>query len=147
MGFAIRIQPRSPLAWNVPTIGPVYVASAAMHGVGVIGSCRWRMSKLLALERRADAEERARAEDDVRERPVRGHDDRAADRDDVRRRRAVAAVPRVQRARELAGRVVAHDRHHLVPLPAERLRLELGVLDDGAPEGPRVRHDDPDLHR
>ena len=68
----------------------------------------------LALERRADAEDRARAEDDVRERAVRGHDHRAADRDHVRRRVAVAAVPRVQHARELAGRVVAHDRLHLV---------------------------------
>src|SRR5205085_1267102 len=58
VGRAIRIQPRSPLAWNVPTIGPVNVASAAAHRVG----------------------------------------------------------------------------------------LELRVLDDGAPEGPRVRHDDAHLH-
>ena len=39
-GVAIFIQPRSPLAWNVPTIGPRYEASAPMHGIGVIGSCR-----------------------------------------------------------------------------------------------------------
>ena len=43
-GFAIFIQPRSPLAWNVPTIGPSKDASVAMHGVGVIGSCRCRTS-------------------------------------------------------------------------------------------------------
>src|SRR5918994_920154 len=43
-GVASRIQPRSPLAWCVPTIGPSNRASAAMQGVGVIGSCRWRMS-------------------------------------------------------------------------------------------------------
>ena len=30
---------------------------------------------------------------------------------------------------------------------AQRLRLELGVLDDGAPERPRERDDDADLHR
>ena len=45
-GVASRIQPRSPLAWCVPTIGPSKSASAAMQGVGVIGSCRWRMSNL-----------------------------------------------------------------------------------------------------
>src|SRR5579884_266209 len=39
-GVAIFIQPRSPLAWNVPTSGAVDSASVAMHGVGVIGSCR-----------------------------------------------------------------------------------------------------------
>ena len=43
-GVASRIQPRSPLAWCVPTIGPSQNASAAMHGVGVIGSCRWSRS-------------------------------------------------------------------------------------------------------
>ena len=44
-GVARRIQPSSPLAWCVPTIGPSKSASAAMHGVGVIGSCRWSTSK------------------------------------------------------------------------------------------------------
>ena len=33
------------------------------------------------------------------------------------------------------------------PSALQRFRLELGVLDDAAPEGPRVRDDDPDLHR
>ena len=84
-----------------------------MHGIGVIGSCRWSDVELLARERLPDARDRARAEDDVRQRAVRRHDHRAADRDHVRRRIAVAAVPRMQHARELAGRVVAHDRLHL----------------------------------
>ena len=33
------------------------------------------------------------------------------------------------------------------PSALQRLGLELGVLDDAAPEGPRVRNDDADLHR
>ncbi len=48
----------------------------------------------------------------------------------------VAAVPRVQRASEGAGRVVADDDPHVEPARAQRLRLELGVLEHGAPEGP-----------
>ena len=44
-GVASFIQPRSPLAWKVATIGAVHIASVAMHGVGVIGSCRWTTSK------------------------------------------------------------------------------------------------------
>ena len=43
-GAASRIQPSSPLAWCVPTIGPSQSASDAMHGIGVIGSCRWSTS-------------------------------------------------------------------------------------------------------
>jgi hypothetical protein len=39
------IQPRSPFAWNVPTIGAVHIASVAMHGVGLIGSCMCTTSK------------------------------------------------------------------------------------------------------
>ena len=61
--------------------------------------------------------------------------------------RAVPSVPGVQHARELAGRVVAHDRAHLAAELRERLGLELGVLDDATPEGPRVRNDDAHLHR
>ena len=118
-----------------------------MHGIGVIGSCRWRMSNRSRSSVRADARNRARAEDDVRQRSVRRHDHRAPDRDHVGRRIAVPPVARMQHARELTGRIVAHDRLHLDAPRAERFRLELGVLDDGAPEGPRVRHDDPDLHR
>jgi hypothetical protein len=45
IGVAKRIQPRSPFAWKVPTIGAVDIASVAMHGVGVIGSCRCMTSK------------------------------------------------------------------------------------------------------
>src|SRR5439155_1582393 len=62
----------------------------------------------LARERLLDAEDRPRTEDDVRQRAVRRHDHRAADGDDLRRRIPVPAVPWVQDARELAGRVVAH---------------------------------------
>jgi hypothetical protein len=100
----------------------------------------------LALERPPDAEEGARREDDVRQRPVRRHDHRAADRDHLGRRVAVPADAGMQGARELAGRVVAHDQSYVVAPLSQRRRLQLGVLDDGTPERPRERHDDADLH-
>ena len=49
-------------------------------------------------------------------------------------------------ARELPGRVVAHDQAHVVAELLERRGLQLRVLDDRAPERPRERDDDPDLH-
>ena len=54
--------------------------------------------------------------------------------------------PRMEDARELARRVVAHHQPDLVPARLERRGLELGVLDDRPPERPRERHDDADLH-
>ena len=59
---------------------------------------------------------------------------------------AVPSDPRVQDARELPRRVVPHDQAHVVAELLERCRLQLRVLDDGAPERPRERDDDPDLH-
>ena len=100
----------------------------------------------LTLEHAPDPEDRPRADDDVRQRPVRRHDHRAADRDHVRGRIAVAADPGVQDTRELPGWVVAHHQAHLVPARLERLGLEFGMLDDRAPERPRERHHDADLH-
>ena len=46
----------------------------------------------------------------------------------------MAADPGVEGARELTRRVVAHHQPYLVPTRLERFGLELGVLDDGAPE-------------
>ena len=92
-----------------------------MHVTGVIGSCRWRTSNSLPLEHPPDPEDRAGAEDDVRQRAVRGHDHRASDRDHVGGRVAVAADSGVQGARELTGWVVAHHQPHLVPARLERL--------------------------
>ena len=86
-------------------------------------SKRSRSSSLL------DADEGARAEDEVRQRAVRGHDHRATDRDHVGRRLAVAAGARVQHARELAGRIVAH----------ERARLDAEACAARAPGGGRAR--------
>jgi hypothetical protein len=48
----------------------------------------------------------------------------------------VPADPGVQRAGELTRRVVAHDQLHLGAEPPQGGRLELGVLDHGAPERP-----------
>ena len=59
---------------------------------------------------------------------------------------AVPADPRVEGTRELPGWVVAHHQAYLVPARLQRFGLELGVLDDGAPERPRERHHDADLH-
>ena len=44
-GFAPRIQPSSPDAWNVATSGHRARMSVVRQIVGVIGSCRWRTSK------------------------------------------------------------------------------------------------------
>ena len=54
------IQPRSPDAWNVATIGQRARMSAVRQIVGVIGSCRWMHIEALSLERTRDAEEGAR---------------------------------------------------------------------------------------
>ena len=87
-----------------------------------------------------------RREHDVRQRPVRRHDHRAADGDDVRRKLHVPAGARMEQPREPARRVVAHDQPHVVPARPQRLGLVLGVLDDAAPVAPRERHDDAHLH-
>ena len=44
-GMPSFIQPSSPDAWWVTTIGEVAIASTEMHVTGVIGSCRWSTSK------------------------------------------------------------------------------------------------------
>ena len=100
----------------------------------------------LLLEDAPDPEDGARAEDDVRKRTVRRHDHRAADGDHSLRRLPVAAEPRVQDAREAARWVVAHHEPDIVAELPESGGLQLGVLDDGSPERPRVGDDDPDLH-
>ncbi len=100
----------------------------------------------LLLEHPLDPEDRAWAENDVRERPVRRHDHRATDRDHVRRRITVTADTGMEDTRELTRRVITHHQPYLVPTRLERFGLELGVLDDGAPERPRERHHDADLH-
>ena len=59
----------------------------------------------------------------------------------------MAAEPGVERAREAAGRVVAHHEAYIQAETAEGICLELGVLDHCSPERPGVRDDDPDFHR
>ena len=85
---------------------------------------------------------RLRAEDDVGERGVGRDDDRAAHGDDVVGRSRVPSLLRVQKPREPARGVVAHDDARVVPEPAQRARLVVGVLLDSAPERPGVRNDD-----
>jgi hypothetical protein len=59
----------------------------------------------------------------------------------------MASEPGVENAREAPRRVVAHHEPDVVSELAKCSGLELGVLDDGSPERPRVRDDDPDFHR
>ena len=56
-------------------------------------------------------------------------------------------APRMEHAREAARRIVPHDRACLEAALLQRLRLQLGMLDDRSPERPGVGDDDPDLHR
>ena len=98
-----RIQPRSPArVVGRRRSAPSQNASAAMHGVGVIGSCRWRRSKPSPREHAPHPQDGARAEDDVRQRAVGRDDHGAADRDDALGRVAVPADARVEDAGELA---------------------------------------------
>src|SRR5581483_11630293 len=97
-------------------------------------------------QQRADAQDRARREDDVRQRAVRGYDHRAPDRDDARRKPPVTARARMERAREQPRWVVPHHQRDLVAAGTQRRRLVLGVLDDPAPVRPRERDDDSDPH-
>ena len=50
-GVPYRIQPRSPEAWNVATIGQRAAMSAVRQIVGVIGSWRWSDVEALPFER------------------------------------------------------------------------------------------------
>ena len=124
----------------------VAIASTEMQVTGVIGSCRCSTSKRsrssTRLIRKIARGLRMMFGSDpfagtITERPI---------GITFARRVAVAADPRVQGARELTGWVVAHHQPHLVPARLERLRLQLGMLDDRAPERPRERHHDADLH-
>ena len=117
------IQPSSPDAWNVATIGQRARMRAVRQIVGVIGSCRWRTSKRSRSSARVVRKYDAGRQDDVRERPVRGDDHRAPDRDHVRRRVAVTTDARVQDPRELTRRVVPHHQAHVVTELLERRRL------------------------
>src|SRR5262245_31061231 len=101
----------------------------------------------LARERPTELRHRMRAEDEVRERSVAGHDHRAPERDHAGRRRPGPPRPRVEDAAEGAGRVVPDQQTGLDPERLERARLRLGVVDDAAAERPGVRNDDADLHR
>ena len=140
------IQPRSPDAWNVATSGQRARMSVVRQIVGVIGSWRCSTSNRSRSSARTTRRVRAGREDDVRQRPVRGDDHRSSHGYDVGRRVAVTPDARVQDASELTRRVVAHDQAHVVATVLECCRLQLRVLDDRAPERPRERDDDPDLH-
>ena len=52
----------------------------------------------------------------------------------------------MEHAREAARWVVADDRPRIEAVAAKRVRLQLRVLDDRPPKGPRVRDDDAHLH-
>src|SRR5579862_1399906 len=90
--------------------------------------------------------DRARREDDVRQRAVRRHDDGATDRDHVSGQVSMPAGSRVEQVGEVPGWVVPHHQLHVVASAAQRGRLVLGVLDDSAPVRPGEGDDDPDLH-
>src|SRR5205823_6147622 len=98
------------------------------------------------IERPPDAEERAWIEDDVRQCSVRRHDRRAARGDEPVWRWVPSARARVKHPCQKPGRVVADQRARLDPERLERKRLMLRVLGHAAPERPRIRHYDPDLH-
>ena len=146
-GSRQRCQLSSPAACQVATTGHLRDgerghADPRRHRLVQVDD----VEALLARARAAADRQHSRREHDVRQRAVRRDDHRPADRDDVVRRLAVAPVPRVQRPRERPRRVVADDRPRLDAEPAQRLRLELRVLVDCAPERPREGHDDADLH-
>ena len=88
----------------------------------------------LTSEGLVDPAHRPRRENDVRERAVRGHDDGAADRDDVVRRSLVTPLPGVQHVRQPAGRVVSDDDPRVVSEGVQRTRLVLGMFGDAAPK-------------
>ena len=136
----------APAACQVATTGHRATASADTQIAGVIGSCRWRTSN------RSSAKTRFSLKGTVGLRQMFGSEPFAGT---ITVRPTgitsgggvvVTAVARVQRARERAWRVVPDHDPDVVAARAERLRLELGVLEHGAPERPRERHDDAHLH-
>ena len=100
----------------------------------------------LAGERTAELHQRVRAQHEVRERAVAGHDHGPAERDHTVGRRPGPSGARVKDAAERAGRIVPDQQARLDPHLGERACLRLGVVDDAAAERPRVGDDDPDLH-
>jgi hypothetical protein len=84
----------------------------------------------------AQPHDRPRAQDDVRQRSVRRHDDRAADRYDVVRRRLVPAGAGMQHPRERPRGIVTAQDPGVVAELDQRPRLMIRVLDHAAPERP-----------
>src|SRR6516162_4025481 len=89
--------------------------------------------ELLVVEDATNASDRPRRENNVRERAVRGHDNRTADGDDSFRQGTMPTGPRVEETREPTRGIVAHHDLHIVPAEPESSRLVLAVLDHASP--------------
>ena len=113
-GMPSRIQPRSPAACQVATIGHCASASVATQIAGVIGSCRWttskRSSRSTSRTRRIARGERTMFGSE----PFAGTTTERPTGMIAGRQVAVTAGARMQEARQQARRVVAHQDLHLV---------------------------------
>ena len=142
-----RIQPRSPAACQVRDDRALRErerrdADRRRHRLVQVDDV-----EALLAQHVADAADRARREDDVRQRAVRRARRPSGRPGSISGGRSPWRPVRGWRRRvSRPGRVVAHQDLHLVAARAQRGRLVLGVLDDAAPVRPRERHDDADLH-
>ena len=137
---------RSPDAWCVATIGVVAIASTATQVTGVIGSCRCSTSKCSRSSTRR-MRKMARGESTmfgsdpfagtITERPI---GITSGGGSPCRPTRGCSA-----RVNWPGGSLPMISRTSLPRAVARR--LQLGMLHDGTPEGPREGDDDADLHR
>ena len=100
----------------------------------------------LPLQHLLHPDDCAGTEDDVRQSPVRRHNYRPPDRDHVGRRLLVPAHAGVEILRQPPRRIVPDHDPRVDAEPLQGPGLVVCVLRNTAPERPRVRDDDPDLH-
>ena len=143
----IGYQPsRSPAACTVATVGQSATISANGGQDGRERLVHVDDVEALLREDPLHPQHRRRREDDVREGGVGRHDHRAPDRENVVRRRGVPSFLGVEELRQPPGRVVPDDQLGVDAEARQRAGLVVGVLQDAAPERPRVRDDDPHFH-
>ena len=114
--------------------------------MGAKGLVHVQQIELLFAQNSPHSEHRSRAEDDVRQRRVRGNDHGASHRHDVVGWIVVPAGTRVQQSCQTSRRIVADNKARIDAQLAKSAHLMVGVVNNAAPERPGERNDNAHLH-